>query len=209
MLIYLQAILKLIYANERPIFLSAEFDSGNCACDYGQSSGHALSSAGVFLLIYDDIRHWVKPRLIWQILLGFSLLILTLAICFSRIYFGVHSYNQVILGFGFGFSIFFLIKLLQDPLRTYFFGPVIRKGKYAESWAILNSIGFFVFSNLLMFTLWAIRHWTFETNINDRFQFKNCFDCLVDIQAKFSTKIYTDGLVYNIKFESKYNPLNS
>jgi membrane-associated phospholipid phosphatase len=200
MLIYLQALIKLIYANERPIFLSSELDSANCTCDYGQPSGHALSSSGICLLIFDDIRHSLKPRMIWRFLLGFALLILTLAVCFSRIYFGVHSYNQIALGLGFGISIFFLIKLLQDILKKYCFGPICQKGKYANQWTVLYAIGLFVICNVLLFILWAIRFWGFEKNIIERFQFQNCFECLDNVDVKFSTKIFADSLVYNVMF---------
>lgn len=200
MLIYIQAILKLLYVNPRPIFLSVEIDSSGCTCDYGQPSGHALSSIGLCLLIFDDIRKYFKPRVVWQIVICSLLVLLSLLICFSRIYFGVHSYNQVILGLGFGICIFFAIKMLTDPLKTHIFGPIWNKGKYANHRPVIKAVVFFLVSNALLFVLWAIRHWAYENPITSRIKFVNCFDCLANPETKFATKIISEGLIYNVFF---------
>jgi len=200
MLIYMQAILKLLYVNPRPIFLSSEIDSANCTCDYGQPSGHALSSIGLCLLIFDDIRKYYKPRFIWQVVICSLLVLLSLLICFSRLYFGVHSYNQLILGLGFGVCIFFLIKILADPLKDHIFGPIWNTGKYANPWLVVKAALLFLSTNILLFVLWAIRHWAYENPITSRINFVNCFDCLANPETKFATKIIAEGLIYNVLF---------
>ena len=44
MLFYCQGFLKLLYMNYRPVFLTPELRSDYCVCDYGQPSGHAMTS---------------------------------------------------------------------------------------------------------------------------------------------------------------------
>jgi membrane-associated phospholipid phosphatase len=122
--IYLQAALKLVYLDWRPVFLSANFNSKYCDADYGKPSGHALTSA--FLLpitlniIYNPTTRFGK----WSIYMV-SFLVVG-CIMFSRLYFAKHSINQLILGFFIGVFCHVLFNLVFDNwLKNNFYIPTV------------------------------------------------------------------------------------
>lgn len=107
---------KILYRQERPLWLNNEIDThSEHSCGYGNPSGHALSSTCLYIsfwyIISEILSNIIKNYKvflalkygIFAFLLGIVYLIMT-----SRIYLGVHSFNQIIFGFLIGLGIFFL-----------------------------------------------------------------------------------------------------
>lgn len=98
---------KMIPADTRPCFLSQTIaDKGGCSCSYGQPSGHTSNTLVFYLLLYPlffrDFRGSTTTKRIFIALMAF----LALNVGLSRIWYGAHSFNQVILGALIGWAIF-------------------------------------------------------------------------------------------------------
>ena len=122
--IYSQAILKLVYLDWRPVFLSAEIDSKYCEADYGKPSGHALTSV---IMIPLTLSILVKPTTSFSrfIILVVTIILLS-GILLSRLYFGKHSINQLFLGAAFGLFLYCLFfHILDEWLNEKFFKPIL------------------------------------------------------------------------------------
>ena len=95
-------LLKGIYHEARPFFVADTRPNG-CRFEYGNPSGHSFIGTGLYLTIWDLLmKEYPKtPKLVkygsFAALLG---LIAILAA--SRVYNGVHTYNQVYSGLGWG-----------------------------------------------------------------------------------------------------------
>ena len=109
--IYLNTILKLLFAGPRPYWVSAQVKAFLAENTFGIPSGHAQNAAALWGLL--DSR--VNGR--WTWLAAFAL---TFLIGFSRLYLGVHFVHDVILGWLIGYIILFLFLRYWDPLATWF-----------------------------------------------------------------------------------------
>jgi len=113
---YVDHTLKVVYRQERPIWMNDEIDVGvQHACGYGNPSGHSLSSTCLYLSLWFMIREinkdFISNKLLCKILNILNLIIVIVTfglIMSSRLYLGVHSLNQIIFGCSLGFGIFLL-----------------------------------------------------------------------------------------------------
>jgi membrane-associated phospholipid phosphatase len=114
--VYFDNVLKIIYNNPRPYWVSTAISSENCEGGYGNPSGHAFSSSCVYLTIWhltSDNEFFTKRYWLRVIYLGITLIFIFL-IMFSRLYLGVHSLNQLLFGFLLGLSLYVLIFLALE-----------------------------------------------------------------------------------------------
>lgn len=105
--IYTQAILKLVYLDWRPVFLSDQIPSSLCEADYGKPSGHALTSTIMLPLSAFLIFNQVSG--VKLVFMAITLCLFLFLICFSRLFFAKHSINQLVLGITFGSYLYYLI----------------------------------------------------------------------------------------------------
>lgn len=93
---------KSVYARGRPYLYNNDIRVPVCACDHGMPSGH---SGNTYILIYLAegwlIRFLRKgpTRNYIDYILRVVLVVCTFSVGFARILAGLHSYNQVIMGF--------------------------------------------------------------------------------------------------------------
>lgn len=122
--VYAQAVLKLVYLDWRPIFLSNQIDKRYCDADYGKPSGHALTST---LLLPITLFVYFRPQSACAKLGLYSAsLFVVCCIMFSRLYFAKHSLNQLLLGFTIGlFCHILLFVTLDSWLTEKIFSPLI------------------------------------------------------------------------------------
>jgi membrane-associated phospholipid phosphatase len=115
---WLMSYLKLLYSDPRPYMSYVKIEGMECAPEYGNPSGHSFLNCFFYLVfpwvIYPRIFHFVERResetgsgyethFNWgRIAVVFSMIGWILLIGYSRIYLGVHSINQVLLGFVIG-----------------------------------------------------------------------------------------------------------
>ena len=157
-------ILKMLYADSRPCFEYEDMAQLGCSCYFGKHSGHA-SSGNMFytMLYYQFIDSTALPRKMKTA--AFALLkFFVVSMCISRLYYGLHSYNQVLLGFCFGeFMVHLalalrrykrLIEYTLNPLSEY---QLALKDKFCK--AVMASILGFA---LIALIIWYYRVTYFE-----------------------------------------------
>ena len=120
MSVTLVGVLKLFYQEGRPFFLNPAIYPNSCDdLEYGYPSGHSCATACTYITIYNCfmIRH-LKVRSQLCFFSGlFGVLLLLLAVAFSRAYVGVHSYDQLLNGFVVGLLL--ALFLTCDPVYEY------------------------------------------------------------------------------------------
>lgn len=101
--------MKATYGRGRPTIIGDNVTNYKCSCDYGMPSGHSSSAFMGFLILADFIdrslfkiytdegQKYLKSGL-RKMVYGICYFMIV-AICWSRLYLGVHSFNQVIIGF--------------------------------------------------------------------------------------------------------------
>ena len=186
MITYLCSILKLIYHDPRPYWVSSKVQAFECYSEYGNPSGHSMMSIVLFGVIWHKyIWIWVekghvsllkkcqKPQItenlikeveisqkeekidktckfvIFLIFIG----LLVFTILFGRIYLGMHSYNEVFLGFFYGFYFLYVYLLYIEDIFVAFLHSVIIKNAHdinikqqRVSWLIfMILLGFYLF----------------------------------------------------------------
>lgn len=122
--IYLQAGLKLVYLDWRPVFLSPDFDSKYCDADYGKPSGHSLTSTFLLPIALNILYRPTSRFGKWSVYMASFLVVC--CIMFSRLYFGKHSINQLVLGFFIGVFCHVMFNMVFDTwLEKNFYIPIV------------------------------------------------------------------------------------
>lgn len=194
--LYLQSALKLFFRDSRPSFESADLNSGLgfCEPDYGKPSGHAMMSMNILLIIANDLSH--KHNLVSRIISYTVCICFSFVICFTRLYFGVHSFVQTILGMAIGLTVFLFFDGFEHQLAKLLAHPLLyrdadnRRG-FSKSILLIAAA-----ANSTIFLLWAYAHHV-ETYTENYFGFvQNCVTML-NFNINFSLKLLLDGLIFN------------
>ena len=94
-------VLKGIYHEGRPFFM-AEFKPNGCRFEYGNPSGHSFIATGLYITMWDLTSRQFKLTSMQRKLFLVPIIALILILGASRIYNGVHTYNQVLAGYAWG-----------------------------------------------------------------------------------------------------------
>ena len=113
------SILKSYYHEARPFFVT-DVQPIKCVFEYGNPSGHSISSMSLYLTLWDILsRRYHANYQAKVVSLLFTLLIIFAVAC-SRIYNGVHTYNQILSGWIFGVAIYWLYNhILYKEITMY------------------------------------------------------------------------------------------
>lgn len=118
---WLNDFLKIIYFDSRPFYHYKDIQVIDCECSFGNPSGHAQVGFMFYLFLIDfSLNQKVSDNRI----LRFAVRALTICICIvmifiigiSRIYLGVHSFTQVILGWIYSQYILTIYFFIRKPL---------------------------------------------------------------------------------------------
>jgi membrane-associated phospholipid phosphatase len=103
LILYVNGMLKLVYEEPRPFWVSPDITSNECLKEFGNPSGHCFIASFFFLTIYlhkyYEVGHKVNIRTIfctaYIIKMAFTafLLIGLIFLAISRLYLGAHTYN--------------------------------------------------------------------------------------------------------------------
>ena len=100
------SIAKSFMHEARPFFV-ADITPTKCWLEYGNPSGHSITSMSLYLTIWDLVcRRFQADKRARMISLSVTLFTCFM-IAFSRIYHGVHTYNQILLGWILGVALYF------------------------------------------------------------------------------------------------------
>ncbi len=102
----LNSLLKWALAMPRPFFLTDRFTPLKLTDGYGMPSGNAQGPATLLVTLARN-----GPRWIWAV--GLPLVLLA---GIARIYYGVHSVSQVLVGWGLGVALAYLAMAAERPL---------------------------------------------------------------------------------------------
>jgi membrane-associated phospholipid phosphatase len=86
------SILKSFYHEARPFFVT-DLVPTKCWLEYGNPSGHSITSMSLYLTMWDIVCRRYRATDFTRRLTFCITVLVCLAIAFSRIYHGVHTYN--------------------------------------------------------------------------------------------------------------------
>jgi len=113
----------------RPYFVDSTIKGWECYADFGNPSGHATSVWMFYGIILIEVYREIKSRyssktvvlLITKVVCLAVFMFLLIGIVFCRIFLGVHSLNQVMMGSVFGIYIFMVFLWYADKWIEYLF----------------------------------------------------------------------------------------
>lgn len=125
--VFSNTLIKMVLKDSRPFFISDEFFLDKCEFEYGFPSGHSQTAVTFYLTLLTLLfrEYNVKRgKILAYILVGFWCLIVGV----SRITLGVHTFEQILVGFGVGLIVhIFTCHIYLDQLEAAFQG--IETGK--------------------------------------------------------------------------------
>jgi membrane-associated phospholipid phosphatase len=134
------SVLKSFNHEARPFFV-ADITPTKCWLEYGNPSGHSITSSSLYLTVWYMLCKRYEADQKWRrISLALTLSVVFL-IAFSRIYHGVHTYNQILLGWALGGALHYFFCHVMYRDLTHFVGNIHR-----YSWKTLffnKGTGFF------------------------------------------------------------------
>lgn len=122
---YWDNILKIMYGQQRPYWVSADLQP-SCNMGFGNPSGHSMSSSAVYLSIWHILCSLkiFKQRIYLKLIAFIFFILLIILVIFSRIVVAAHSINQVLYGGLLGIGVylihFYLFELHKISARDFF-----------------------------------------------------------------------------------------
>ena len=121
---YTNSILKLIYRNHRPFWDNPLIKFNKCSAGFGNPSGHSARNSIIFLSIYYYISNskYIKDKNILKKVIIIPILLIIFSVMYSRIFEGMHTFNQILFGFSFGvffFILWFYLLKIQNFTSKY------------------------------------------------------------------------------------------
>jgi hypothetical protein len=104
----LSCLLKSMYHEARPFFVAA-IKPNKCRFEHGNPSGHAFISVALHMTMWEIMCRQYKLGQNGRTFTFSILMMFISTMCFSRIYNGVHTYNQVLGGLVWGFIIYYAL----------------------------------------------------------------------------------------------------
>ena len=190
----LQNLIKLAYFDTRPCFLNQELADMGCSCSFGKISGHASTTFFFYLFILTEYLLPLKRKVWLKILFSFLTIVMIFFVGMSRIFYGSHSWNQVLLGWFWGFWIWALSRSLW-----YYFGEdfivFIESGydkKTAKVWFLLSGFLSLLGLTIASIVLWRVR---VDNELSGDFQIStSCFEkCMKNDRRMSDSHIQSIG----------------
>ena len=202
--VWVHAFAKMMYMDTRPSFKSTELKNGtfNCVAEFGKPSGHALFSFFLFLRIARILekRFFMGEKI--KIAIGFVInCLIATSIGITRFYFGVHSFNQVILGALLGSTIYFLVILLHDHIDYYIYKPIFVKSQPDDHRTL--KILLVTFGSLFSLSILSYLRARFTLEADDSFK-DSIVNCTYVKDGDFIFT-FTDKMEYNCIFFACFN----
>jgi len=101
------SLLKSFHHEARPFFVT-DLTPTKCWIEYGNPSGHSVTSTALYLTMWNLLCRRYRPTTYWRVVSLLMTIVVILCIATSRLYNGVHTYNQILLGWILGVAIYYL-----------------------------------------------------------------------------------------------------
>jgi membrane-associated phospholipid phosphatase len=197
---WIHAFLKLIYRDSRPSFLTRELrqDTHFCEKEFGMPSGHSMFTAYAFFCIANQYKKYYRAqRLLVKAMVYVLIVVCGATVVWSRLYFGVHSYNQVIIGVLLGTFIFTITNFSKAYLEYYVLQPVFR----VRTTYIWPSMA--VMMSLVMILMTLALYLAFEMAYDPNPEASEFYQRIVNCEwvkeewhTGFAVKVFKDGLTF-------------
>ena len=208
-LFFVGAAAKLIYQDGRPSFASTQLSQNTFYCerDYGKPSGHATLTSGVSVIILRDLTLYSKSTIVKSISFALAASCVAL-ISVSRLFFGVHSINQVMLGVCLGIFVVLTVFVMRNLISDLYFGPILEKerlGRPKMSYHIILLLTFLLMTTTLsLLCLKCLSKEQTPDNANGVGEsaffnsIVNCSSVKGSHHTGFATKVTADGFSANL-----------
>ena len=190
-------LLKLIYNDLRPCFLDQEIADFACTCSFGKPSGHSSSSVTLYVGLYYILIHSnarISRNVKRAIIVATAIMLLNVGA--SRLYFGAHFINQVLLGWALAYLILSIFYILHRngvfETIVYPYGTEKHRRK-----TIMNIIiGVFLIIHVLILISWYFVRYYLENKTPHPFNETDCADKCVQSQGFLSDVCITASSFY-------------
>ncbi len=108
---FINLLLKVSFLLPRPYCVDPNIKAYYAASGLGMPSGHAQVS----FVLWAGLAQMIKRHWFWVLAIGISIMI-----GLSRVFLGVHSPMQILVGWGFGIATLLLFIYLEKPLVSWF-----------------------------------------------------------------------------------------
>ncbi|CAD8195854.1 unnamed protein product [Paramecium octaurelia] len=140
-------ILKNIYRQARPYFIESAIQPYECNKEFGKPSGHAMSSSAmcflVPLIIFPAILSDKLNHKYLRVIVIAIVTIWTFMTGFSRVFMGVHSFGQILLGWVYSaYSILIYMRYFHNPI-THYIKQCLQPGSQGVPGNVVQAVGLF------------------------------------------------------------------
>lgn len=112
----------MIMQDPRPYFYTDEYAPKKCDFEYGSPSGHSQAATSFFLTFVTLLLR-ENPKMKYKFWLYFGVAGYCAFVAFTRIFVGLHTAEQILLGYGFGLIFHLLIAhIFYDNFERLFTG---------------------------------------------------------------------------------------
>ena len=167
-------IFKMIYAESRPNFVSADIKEWDCSCTYGNPSGHTATAMCLYQTIAWDmcVRH-KQYRYCTRTVILILAIIVAFLIGFGRIYLGSQGFHAVLYGGSIGLMVFLLFALpAVEKKLNIFYNNLINNAHKNNVPMVITACSVSLFLFLLYFAVYCIAHSKYKSPT-----FNNCQTC--------------------------------
>ncbi len=189
---YISNAAKLFFRDSRPSFEADALKQGGkfCENDYGMPSAHTMIVVNLTLVIISDVSKNFSQRN--KKIANFIGAIASIAVSITRLFFGVHSINQVVMGFLGGVTLFWGFQVIEGPLCENIIIPLIRGRVYPKLKTRAMSLLTISMMILMIILCFAFNH-SYKAEIEEsfyiQFKFVNCKHML-DKLPRFSYRLF-------------------
>ncbi|KAM3138759.1 hypothetical protein pb186bvf_009138 [Paramecium bursaria] len=198
----INSFLKNIYHQPRPYWIQSEISGLDCNTEYGKPSGHAQTSVMMIFLLqfiyYPKTQIWSADKTIRmrvKIMIFVLQCVTIFMIGLSRVYLGVHSIGQVLLGWCFGiYCVFVYEEYIHELFYNYMKSElsVLKANRFKTAVQYGTLIFIIIFS--LNLGLYFINKYEFVNDEELQIWLQQIADCQGSSVSLFS-KIYQNGFL--------------
>lgn len=183
--------LKIVVHDTRPCLKSDRLAEIACSCSFGMNSGHSSSTFTFYFMLfffYDQKIKSLTLKSFMFVLIGWSVF----SVGLSRIYYGAHSWNQVLFGFLLG-NLIVSLTMFFKKRAIRFISSILEDKKEDRDWKLFYSIACAsanVFLNVVVLIMYKFLRRNFDSGNNSWLVTSRCaYVCFLDGKSLSSSHL--------------------